>query len=135
MQVVCDTSFLMVAVSKPIKQIEKIERDLGRLDFLVPDVVIEELERLANKAGPKRSNLAKTALEISKARFKVVKTPKAAHVDDSIIEYATANKCAAATIDTNLRRRLISNNVLVLTLRNDKLIVANPWPTESDKLK
>lgn len=140
MQVVCDTSFLMVAVSKPIRHIEKIEREFGRLDFLVPDAVINELDRLATKAGPKRSTLAKTALEISKIRFKIVHTPRAGHVDDSIIEYATSTKCAAATIDTNLRRRLISNNVLVFTLRNDKLIVANPkpganQPANDDKLK
>ena len=36
----------------------------------------------------------------------------------------------AATIDTNLRRRLIANEVLVLTLSRDKLVVANPRPKQ-----
>ncbi|MGI0047988.1 MAG: PIN domain-containing protein, partial [Nitrososphaera sp.] len=115
MDILCDTSFLMVLVSKPIKQVAKIESQLGRLDFLVPDIVKGELERLAEKAGPKRSTLAKTALDLAKAKFKTVTVAKARHVDDSIIEYAIAHKCAVATIDTNLRRRLISNEVLVLT--------------------
>jgi rRNA-processing protein FCF1 len=126
MQVLCDTSFLMVLVSKPIKQVPRIESELGRLDFLVPDIVIGELDRLAHKAGPKRATLAKTAMELTAAKFKQVKVAHAAHVDDSIVEYALRNKCAVATIDTNLRRRLIASEVLVLTLSRDRLIVANP---------
>jgi uncharacterized protein len=126
MQVLCDTSFLMVLVSKPIKRVGKIEAQFDRLDFLVPDIVVGELERLAQKAGPKRSTLAKTALELSMAKFRTVAVAPARHVDDSIIEYAVKNKCAVATIDTNLRRRLIASELLVLTLSKDRLIVANP---------
>ena len=134
MQVVCDTSFLIVLVSKPIKRIAKIESQLGRLDFLVPDIVEGELERLAQNAGPKRSRLAKTALELTKAKFKTVAVAPAKHVDDSIIEYAMAQKCAVATIDTNLRRRLIANQVLVLSLSEDNFIVANPKINPKDHL-
>ncbi len=133
MDILCDTSFLMVLVSKPIKQVAKIESQLGRLDFLVPDIVKDELERLVEKAGPKRSTLAKTALELAKAKFKTVTVAKARHVDDSIIQHAVANKCAVATIDTSLRRRLIANEVLVLTLSKDRLIVANPNPKPKQK--
>lgn len=125
----------MVIVSKPIKQLGKIEAALGRLDFLVPDIVTGELERLIEKAGPKRSTLAKTALEVVKEKnFKVVPVAKAEHVDDSIIEYAMRNKCAVATIDTALRRRLIANEVLVLTLSKDRLIVANPKLNPKDNI-
>ena len=134
MQVLCDTSFLMVLVSKPIKRVAKIESQLGRLDFLVPDIVEGELERLAQNAGPKRSRLAKTALELAKAKFKTVAVAPAKHVDDSIIEYAMAQKCAVATIDTNLRRRLIANQVLVLSLSEDNFIVANPKINPKDQL-
>ena len=116
----------MVLVSKPIKRVPRIESELGRLDFLVPDIVIDELQRLEQKAGPKRATLAKTALELTKAKFKQVRVARAAHVDDSIVEYALRNKCAVATIDTNLRRRLIANEILVLTLSRDRLIAANP---------
>jgi rRNA-processing protein FCF1 len=134
MEILCDTSFLMVLVSKPIKQVAKIESQLGRLDFLVPDIVEDELERLTEKAGPKRSTLAKTALDLAKAKFRTVAVSRARHVDDSIIKYAVKHKCAVATIDTNLRRRLIANEVLVLTLSRDRLIVANPKPKHRDHL-
>jgi uncharacterized protein len=132
MQILCDTSFLMVLVSKPLKRVAKIESQLGRLDFLVPDIVEAELERLAQNAGPKRSRLAKTALEIAKRKFPKVHVLPARHVDDSIIEYAMTQKCAVATIDTNLRRRLIANKVLVISLSKDNLIIANPKITAKD---
>ena len=134
MQVLCDTSFLMVLFSKPIKRLAKIESQLGRLDFLVPDIVEGELKRLAQNAGPKRSRLAKTALELARAKFNTVAVAPAKHVDDSIIDYAMAQKCAVATIDTNLRRRLIANQVLVLSLSNDNLIIANPKIDTKDHL-
>jgi rRNA-processing protein FCF1 len=126
MHVLCDTSFLMVLVSKPLKRVAKIESQFGRLDFLVPNIVERELERLAYKAGPKRSRLAETALELARSKFKSVVVPPAKHVDDAIIGYAMIEKCAVATIDTNLRRRLIANQILVLSLSKDNLIVANP---------
>jgi uncharacterized protein len=134
MEILCDTSFLMVLVSKPIKQVAKIEAQLGRLDFLVPDIAQGELERLTEKAGPKRSTLAKTALELARTKFKTVKVAKARHVDDSIIDYAVKHRCAVATIDTILRRRLIASEILVLTLSKDRLIVANPKPKQKDHL-
>ena len=134
MKVLCDTSFLIVLVSKPIKQLAKIESQLGRLDFLVPDIVKRELENLMENKGPKRSRLAKTALEVARASFRTVAVGPAKHVDDAIIEYAIENKCAVATIDTNLRRRLIANEVLVLTLSRDRLVIANPKIKPKDHL-
>jgi rRNA-processing protein FCF1 len=133
-EVLCDTSFLMVLVSKPIKQLAKMEGQLGRLDFLVPDIVIAELERLRDKVGPKRSTLAKTALDLARTKFKEVAVAKTRHVDDSIVEYAITKNCAVATIDTNLRRRLIANKILVLTLSRDRLIAANPKLSAKDHL-
>jgi rRNA-processing protein FCF1 len=116
----------MVLVSKPLKQLSKIESQLGRLDFLVPDLVECELERLAENAGPKRSGIARTALEIARSKLRIVTLTPAKYVDDSIVEYAMEQRCAVATIDLNLRRRLIANEVLVLSLSKDNLIVANP---------
>jgi rRNA-processing protein FCF1 len=124
----------MVLVSKPLRQFAKIESQLGRFDFLVPDTVEGELEKLAENAGPKRSGLARTALEIARAKFRTVAVAPAKHVDDSLVEYAMANKCTVATIDTNLRRRLIANDVLVLTLSKDNLIIANPKLNPKDHL-
>jgi uncharacterized protein len=126
MDIICDTSFLMVLVSKPIKRIEKIQAYFGKLDFLIPDAVVSELEYLERKTGPKRATIAKAAIEIAYSKLRIIKVIKSEHVDESIIEYAVSHKCAAATIDRDLRRRLMLNGVLVLTLSKNKLVIANP---------
>lgn len=120
----------MVLVSKPISKFDEVERNIGKLNILVPTIVIEELNILQQKAGPKRSMTAKTAIEISKARFKVIEIVKSRHVDDAIIEYAIKHNCATATIDTDLRKRLIKNKILVITISNNRLLIANSRDNE-----
>ena len=105
----------MVLVSKPLKRVAKIESQLGRLDFLVPDIVEAELQRLAQNAGPKRLPWQKRHLKLQTGNAPKPHVLPARHADDSIIEYAMTQKCAVATIDTNLRRRLIANKVLVIS--------------------
>jgi len=123
MDVICDTSFFIVLVTKPTKLLENIENIFGKINFLIPDVVIEELMKLVN-SNPRRSRDAKLALEISK-KFKKIKTSRTKHIDDNLVEYAYFNKCAVATIDKDLIRRLISQNTLVISLRKNKIIVVN----------
>lgn len=126
MDVICDTSFLVVLVSAPIKRIDQVETELGKLNFLVPDIVINELKRLERTSGPKRSMIAKTAINISRSKSKIIQVAKSLNVDDAILEYATSHNCAAATIDRNLKNRLLANNVLVITLSNNVLRVVGP---------
>ena len=124
MDVICDTSFFMVFATAPIGQIDKIEAYFGKLNFLIPDVVISELKDLQHKTGPKRSKMAKTAIEMSFSKFRVVNVAKSRHVDETIIDYAINHKCAVATIDTDLRRRLMLNNLVVFTLSKNRLTIA-----------
>jgi uncharacterized protein len=126
MNVLCDTSFLMVLVSRPISQFEKVEMQLGKLNFLIPDVVIEELKKLEMRTGPKRSLVAKTAIEISNSKFRIIELPTYRQVDDAIIEYAKATKCAVATLDKNLKNKLQTFNTLVITLSNNRLVIVYP---------
>ncbi|HYZ49455.1 MAG TPA: hypothetical protein VE593_01105 [Nitrososphaeraceae archaeon] len=125
MNVICDTSFLMVFATTPIGQVDKIEAYFGKLNFLIPDVVISELKDLEHKTGPKRSKMAKTAIEMSFSKFRVVNVAKSRHVDEAIIDYAINQKCAVATIDKDLRRRLMLNNLVVFTLSKNQLTVAS----------
>lgn len=116
----------MLLVSTPIKKINEIEDYFGRLNFQIPNLVISELTRLEQNAGPKRSRIARTAIEISLSKFTIVKLRTSQHVDEEIIDYALRNRCAVATIDKKLVCRLLSNNTIVLTLNKNKLIIANP---------
>jgi rRNA-processing protein FCF1 len=110
----------MVLVSRPISQFEKVEMQLGKLNFLIPDVVIEK------RTGPKRSLLAKTAIEISNSKFRIIELPTYRQVDDAIIEYSKTTKCAVATLDKNLKNKLQTFNTLVITLSSNRLVIVYP---------
>ena len=125
MNILCDTSFLMVLVTKPVKLLDNIVIQYGKINFLIPDVVIDELENLVNNPTYKISQNAKTVLEVTK-RFEIIKTKKLNYADDSIVDYALNYKCAVATMDKNLIQRLISSKVMVFSLRNNKLLIMNP---------
>jgi uncharacterized protein len=126
MDVLCDTSFLMALVSVPVKRLEKVEVDLGKLFFLVPDIVIGELKRLETRTGPKRSRIAKTAMEISTSKFRIIELPEHKQVDEAILEYTKTSKCAVATLDKNLKNKILNANTPVITLSNNRLIVVYP---------
>ena len=53
-EVVCDTSFLMVLASKNIKNISNLDTEIGTIEFTVPDMVIKELERLSQDINLKK---------------------------------------------------------------------------------
>jgi uncharacterized protein len=125
MNIVCDTSFLMVLVTKPIKLVDKLVMQYGKINFLIPEVVIEELKNLVNNPSYKSSQSAKTVLKLTK-KFEIINTKRLQYTDDSIIDYAINYKCAVATMDKNLIQRLISSKVTVFSLRNNKLLSMNP---------
>ncbi len=120
--VICDTSFLIVLASKPIKKLDVLENNLGRVDFVIPTIVIDELKNLATTSTAKRANAAKLALELVK-RFKTVEV-HGGSADEVIVDYASNHRCYIATIDNALKDKLKNNGIDVITLVNDRIIVA-----------
>ena len=47
-EVICDTSFLMLLGSKRIKNISNVEPEIGTIEFVVPDLVVRELEGISS---------------------------------------------------------------------------------------
>src|SRR5919106_3545330 len=114
----------MVLVTKPIKLLDDITINYGKINFLIPDIVIEELNKLINRKSYKISQMAKTVLEIA-TQFEIVKTKKLRYTDDSLLDYAISYKCAIATLDKNLIKRALSQKIMVFTLINNKLKIIN----------
>lgn len=46
-EIICDSSFLIILASRRIKNISNIETEIGTLEYVVPDMVVRELERIA----------------------------------------------------------------------------------------
>lgn len=120
-EVICDTSFLIVLATKPVKKFDELENEIGKIDFVVPSLVINELGKLVRTAEVKRSNAARLALELAN-KFKIIQF-QGTSADEAIIDYASKQKCLVATIDDALRSKLKSSGISVVTLTNDKLIV------------
>jgi uncharacterized protein len=45
-EVICDSSFLMILASRRIKNISSVETEIGTIEYIVPDMVIRELEKV-----------------------------------------------------------------------------------------
>ena len=120
--VICDTSFLIVLASRPIKKLDVLESNIGKIDFIIPSAVIDELKNLVSTASVKRANAAKLALELVK-RFKTIGI-NGKGVDEAIVGYVSKHRCYVATIDNALKNKLKSNGIDVITLVKDRIIVA-----------
>jgi rRNA-processing protein FCF1 len=128
MDVICDTSFLIALVSNPIKCLDKVESEIGKLRFKVPSFVLDELDSVERKSGPKKSMIANTAIRISKLKFEIMDIGKSKNVDNDILNYVTRNrKFAVATLDGILLNRLRIADVTTITLSKNKMIIANRY--------
>ena len=45
-EIICDSSFLMLLASRRIKNISNIETEIGTIEYVIPDMVVRELERI-----------------------------------------------------------------------------------------
>jgi rRNA-processing protein FCF1 len=128
MEIICDTSFLIALVSNPIKCLDKIENEHGKLRFIVPTLVLDELDSIERKSGPKKSMIAKTAICISKLKFEIKDIGKSKNVDNKILNYVTKNRrLAVATLDSKLLNSLKMADVTTITLSKNKIIIANRY--------
>lgn len=46
-EIICDSSFLILLASRRIKNISNIETEIGTIEYVVPNMVIKELERIS----------------------------------------------------------------------------------------
>ena len=53
-EVICDSSFLMILSSKRIKNIPNTQTEIGTIEYVIPDLVVRELQRVSIAAGKKK---------------------------------------------------------------------------------
>lgn len=137
MEIVCDTSFLMVLCSEPVKNLEALQSKFGKLIWLIHPKTVDELTQLEKTAGTKRSKIANLCLDIIKNQiengdFRYLdnneldqsgkKNSTNVSVDSVLLNLSSQKKRPLATIDKGLRSRALKKGVDVITLKNNKII-------------
>jgi len=119
-EVICDTNFLMLLVTKKIKNITNLETELGTINFVVPNLVEKELWGLSQNNGHKK-DLAKATLDLIKD-FKKIEI-SGTYADDAIISYVENNKGIIATLDTELKNKIKELGGSVISLSNNRIVL------------
>ena len=118
-EVVCDTSFLIHLATKKIKNISTFDVEIGTLDFVVPQVVIKELNHL--KKDPNKKKIALAALDYIKD-FKQISI-KGNFADKGIVDYIKKSGGFVGTLDKELKNNIKNNGGSVISFSNDRIVL------------
>jgi rRNA-processing protein FCF1 len=136
MEIVSDTSFLMVLCYEPVKNLDALESKFGKLIWLIHPQTVDELMQLEKAAGIKRSKIANLSLRIIKNQIEkgdfryldeielnqIDKNVTNLSVDSVLLNLSFQKERPLATIDKGLIRRALKKGVDVITLKNNKII-------------
>lgn len=53
-EVICDSSFLIILASRRIKNISSVETEIGSIEYVVPELVEQELRRMSKSDSKKK---------------------------------------------------------------------------------
>lgn len=124
MRVVLDTNALMMPVEVGVRTFEELDRLLGNHETVVPRAVLAELDDLAEGNG-EEAKAASVGADLARRECDVIEH-EADYADDAVIEIARELD-GAVTNDMPLRRRLLDENVPVISLRGrNKLELTQP---------
>jgi rRNA-processing protein FCF1 len=131
MEIICDTSFLMVLCYEPVKNIDFLDSKFGKATFLVHPKVVKELTQIKLHGNIKRSKIANLALEVinketenNNFRYLIDNESNSLlyGVDSYLLTLSLKKKCPLATIDKILMRRALSSGADIITLKNNKIL-------------
>ena len=123
--VILDTNALMMPVECNVRLFEELERVVDGGEYLVPDAVRAELDKLADGNGAEATAAAvgRDLLD----RCSITDT-EADYADDAVLELAAREDVThAVTNDNPLKRRLLDAGIPVISLRGrNKLGITQP---------
>ena len=118
-EVICDTSFLIHLATRKIKNIDSVNTEIGQIQFVVPSVVLAELEKLSKNQEKKQD--ATATLEFAQKLKTIEMSGKFA--DQAIIEYVRNHVGRTATMDKELKNKIKSLNGSIISFSNDKIVL------------
>ena len=118
-EVICDTSFLIHLSTRKIKNLDSINTEIGQIQFVVPSVVLNELEKLSKTQDKKQDAI--TTLELAQNLKTIEMSGKFA--DQAIIDHVRNHGGITATMDKELKNKIKSLNGSVISFSNDKIVL------------
>ena len=117
--VICDTSFLIHLATRKSSNLDSINTEIGQIQFVVPSVVLGELERLS-KTEEKRQNAIAT-LEFAQNLKNISISGEFA--DKEITEYVKKHGGMVATMDKELKSNIKNLGGSILSFSNNKIVL------------
>jgi rRNA-processing protein FCF1 len=118
-EVICDTSFLIHLATTRIKNISTLETEIGSLQFVLPDVVSNELQNLLKNEKKKHDIL--TTLDYSQKLKKILISGKFA--DKALIDYVKKHGGIIGTMDKDLKDMVKKNGGSIISFSNDRIVL------------
>ena len=118
-EVICDTNFLIHLSTRRIKNIDSANSEIGDFQYVVPLVVLNELQRLSTIPG-KEQDASKT-LEFVRNLKTIPISGK--YADDAITEHVKKHGGIIATIDKDLKSKIKNLGGSIMSFSNDKIVL------------
>lgn len=131
-RVLCDTSFLIHLATRKIRNIDRLDQEIGDVSFVVPRIVLDELVHISQQ----RNNNTKKAdalhtLEFVKnlevANDVIALSSSSRHnntADDALVRYGAMHGGIIATMDKQLKRRLKKvQGCSVMSFASDNIVL------------
>ncbi|MFQ5782343.1 MAG: PIN domain-containing protein [Nitrosopumilus sp.] len=118
-EVICDTNFLIHLATRRIKNMDKLDVEIGQITFVVPQVVKNELYELAK--NPEKNKEIQSTLNYIK-NFKIIPI-SGTFADKELLDYVSNNKVIVATMDKELKKRIKNHGSSIMSFSNDKIVL------------
>lgn len=114
-----DSSMLMLPLEKKINLTAEFDRLLSfSYEVYIPEIILTELKKLKKVGTPSIKNKANFALRLAE-QFPSFPSKLEGEADDELLRLAMEHNAIIATNDTELRNRLRSNGLPVISLHGD----------------
>ena len=118
-EVICDTSFLIHLSTNRIKNLDNLDVEIGQINFVVPQVVLNELSKL-EKNSEKKQDVQSTLNYIK--NFKIIPI-LGSFADKELLDYVSKNRVIVATMDKELKKQIKDNGSSIMSFSNNKIIL------------
>ncbi len=118
-EVICDTSFLIHLATNRIKNLDNLDVEIGQINFVVPQVVKNELFEL--EKNPEKKQDIQSTLNYIK-NFKIIPI-LGSFADKELLDYVSKNRVIVATMDKELKKKIKSNGSSIVSFSNNKIVL------------